>query len=248
GGPATVTDANLVLGRLDPARFPAVFGPEGRSPLDAATARAALSDLAARMDLPGPEAAAEGFLAVAVEQTAQAVRRISTERGFDPRDHALVAFGGAAGQVACDVAEALGIDEVLCPGQGSVLSAWGMGQARPTVLRQAGLEAPLDGAGLGAAADLAARLGAEALAGLSAQGIDGGEVQVRLGLRYDGADAVLAVPPGIEGEVRQAFEVAHRRLFGFTETDRAVLVARVEAEAVDATLPPPVRATPPRRS
>ncbi|MCA6264203.1 hydantoinase B/oxoprolinase family protein [Phenylobacterium sp.] len=238
GGPATVTDANLVLGRLDPARFPAVFGPEGRSPLDAATARAALSDLAARMDLPGPEAAAEGFLAVAVEQTAQAVRRISTERGFDPRDHALVAFGGAAGQVACDVAEALGIDEVLCPGQGSVLSAWGMGQARPTVLRQAGLEAPLDGAGLGAAADLAARLGAEALAGLSAQGIDGGEVQVRLGLRYDGADAVLAVPPGIEGEVRQAFEVAHRRLFGFTETDRAVLVARVEAEAVDATLPP----------
>ncbi|MCA4915007.1 MAG: hydantoinase B/oxoprolinase family protein [Phenylobacterium sp.] len=238
GGPATVTDANLVLGRLDPARFPAVFGPEGRSPLDAAAARATLSDLAARMDLPGPEAAAEGFLAVAVEQTAQAVRRISTERGFDPREHALVAFGGAAGQVACDVAEALGIDEVLCPGQGSVLSAWGMGQARPTVLRQAGLEAPLDGAGLGAAADLAERLGAEALAGLSAQGIDGGEVQVRLGLRYDGADAVLAVAPGTKGEVREAFEAAHRRLFGFTETDRAVLVARVEAEAVDATLPP----------
>jgi len=244
GGPATVTDANLVLGRLDPARFPAVFGPEGRSPLDAAAAQAALSDLAARMGLAGPEAAAEGFLAVAVEQTAQAVRRISTERGFDPREHALVAFGGAAGQVACDVAEALGIDEVLCPGQGSVLSAWGMGQARPTVLRQAGLEAPLDGAGLGAAADLAERLGAEALAGLSAQGIDGGEVQVRLGLRYDGADAVLAVAPGTEGEVREAFEAAHRRLFGFTETDRAVLVARVEAEAVDATLPPCPRDAP----
>lgn len=238
GGPATVTDANLVLGRLDPGRFPAVFGPEGRSPLDAAAARAALSDLAARMGLPGPEAAAEGFLAVAVEQTAQAVRRISTERGFDPREHALVAFGGAAGQVACDVAEALGIEEVLCPGRGSVLSAWGMGQARPTVLRQAGLEAPLDDAGLGAAKDLAARLGAEALAGLSTQGIDGGEVQVRLGLRYDGADAVLAVAPGAEGEVREAFEAAHRRLFGFTETDRVILVARVEAEAVDATLPP----------
>ncbi len=239
GGPATVTDANLVLGRLDPARFPAVFGPAGDAPLDAAAARAALSALAAQMGLPGPEAAAEGFLAVAVEQTAQAVRRISTERGFDPREHALVAFGGAAGQVACDVAEALGIDEILCPGRGSVLSAWGMGQARPTVLRQGGLEAPLGGEGLAAASDLAARLGAEALAGLAAQGIDGGEVQVRLGLRYDGADAVLAVAPGPEGAVREAFEAAHRRLFGFTETDREVLVARIEAEAVETTPPPP---------
>lgn len=245
GGPATVTDANLVLGRLDPARFPAVFGPGGDAPLDAAAARVALAGLAARMGLAGPEAAAEGFLAVAVEQTAQAVRRISTERGFDPRDHALVAFGGAAGQVACDVAEALGMDEVLCPGRGSVLSAWGMGQARPTVLLQAGLETPLDAGGLAAASDLAARLGAEALAGLAAQGIDGGEVQVRLGLRYDGADAVLSVEPGPENDVREAFDGAHRRLFGFTESDRGVRIARVEVEAVEATTPPlPVGPTP----
>jgi 5-oxoprolinase (ATP-hydrolysing) len=202
GGPATVTDANLVLGRLDPARFPAVFGPGGDAPLDAAAARAALAGLASEMGLAGPEAAAEGFLAVAVEQTAQAVRRMSTERGFDPRDHALVAFGGAAGQVACDVAEALGMDEILCPGRASVLSAWGMGQARPTVLLQAGLETALDARGLAAASDLAARLGAEALAGLAAQGIDGGEVQVRLGLRYDGADAVLSLAPGSGDEVR----------------------------------------------
>ncbi|MFN7264715.1 MAG: hydantoinase/oxoprolinase family protein, partial [Phenylobacterium sp.] len=244
GGPATVTDANLVLGRLDPARFPAVFGPRGDAPLDAAAARTALADLAARMGLAGPEAAAEGFLAVAVEQTAQAVRRISTERGFDPRDHALVAFGGAAGQVACDVAEALGIREVLCPGRGSVLSAWGMGQARPTVLRQAGLEAPLDAAGLEAAERQAGRLSREALDGLLAQGAAGGAVEVRLGLRYDGADAVLAVAPGPEGEVRQAFETAHRRLFGFVEPDRALLIARVEVEAVEpmgASSPPQVR-------
>lgn len=238
GGPATVTDANLVLGRLDPGRFPAVFGPGGDAPLDPDASRAALSDLAARMGLPGPEAAAEGFLAVAVEQTAQAVRRMSTERGFDPREHALVAFGGAAGQVACDVAEALGIDEILCPGRGSVLSAWGMGQASPTVLRQAGLEAPLGAEGLAAASDLSARLGGEALDGLAVQRIDGGEVLVRLGLRYDGADAVLLVPPGPEREVREAFEAAHRRLFGFTEPDRTVLIARVEVEAVQATVSP----------
>ncbi|MFM8374716.1 MAG: hydantoinase/oxoprolinase family protein, partial [Phenylobacterium sp.] len=248
GGPPTVTDANLVLGRLDPSRFPAVFGPEGVSPLDPAASRAALSALAERMGLASPEAAAEGFLAVAVEQTAQAVRRISTERGFDPRDHALVAFGGAAGQVACDVAEALGIDEVLCPGRGSVLSAWGMGQARPAILRQAGLEAPLDPAGLAAADGLARRLSREALDGLIAQGVTGGQVEVRLGLRYDGADAVLAATPGQETQVRAAFETAHRRLFGFVEAGRPILIARVEAEAVEATPPrPPAPSQPPLR-
>jgi len=215
GGPATVTDANLVLGRLDPAR-----------------------DLAARMGLAGPEAAAEGFLAVAVEQTAQAVRRISTERGFDPREHALVAFGGAAGQVACDVAEALGIDEVLCPGQGSVLSAWGMGQARPTVLRQAGLEAPLDGAGLGAAADLAERLGAEALAGLSAQGIDGGEVQVRRRPGGRPRDRRRG-PGGLRGRPPPPLRL-HR-----DGPRRARRPGRGRGGRRDA--PPPVRATPPRR-
>ncbi|MFM1959760.1 MAG: hypothetical protein RL588_1277 [Pseudomonadota bacterium] len=241
GGPPTVTDANLVLGRLDPSRFPSVFGPAGNAPLDAAAARAALAGLAAQMGLPSPEAAAEGFLAVAVEQTAQAVRRISTERGFDPRDHALVAFGGAAGQVACDVAAALGVSEVLCPGRGSVLSAWGMGQARPAVLRQAGLEAPLDAAGLEAAARLAERLSREALDGLLAQGVTGGVAEVRLGLRYDGADAVLATAPGPEAGVRQAFEAAHRRLFGFVEPDRTVLIARVEVEAAEpAGAPPPL--------
>src|SRR5690606_20365123 len=111
GGPATVTDANLVLGRLDPAFFPPVFGPGADAPLDVAAARARLADLAEAMGAKSVEAAAEGFVAVAVEQMAQAVRRISTERGFDPRGHALVAFGGAAGQVACQTAEALGVRE-----------------------------------------------------------------------------------------------------------------------------------------
>ena len=140
GGPATVTDANLVLGRLDPRFFPAVFGPGGDRPLDAEAARRRLQDLARAMGAPSAEAAAEGFVAVTVEQTAQAVRRISTERGFDPRGHALVAFGGAAGQIACWVAEALGCEEVLCPRFGSLLSAWGIGQAQVRSLRLAGVE------------------------------------------------------------------------------------------------------------
>jgi 5-oxoprolinase (ATP-hydrolysing) len=227
GGPATLTDANLVLGRLDPARFPRVFGPDGDAPLDAAASHAVLADLARQMGAPDARAAAEGFVAIAVEQTVQAIRRISTERGFDPRGHSLVAFGGAAGQIACWVAEALGATEVLSPRYASLLSAWGIGQARVRSLRQAGLERPLRG-GVDAALAVAARLAAEAAADLAAQGAEVGETLTRLGLRYDGADAVLAVDPA---DAKAGFEAAHQRLFGFVEPDRRIIIARVEVEA-----------------
>ena len=232
GGPATVTDANLVLGRLEPAFFPSVFGPKGDAPLDPAAARARLVELADAMGAQSPEAAAEGFVAVAVEQMAQAVRRISTERGFDPRDHTLVAFGGAAGQVACEVAEALGVSEVLCPRHASVLSAWGIGQAQVAALRLAGLEAPLDEAGLARARSELDAVEADAREALAAQGGRPGEVRRTLRLRYDGADAELPVPEGQLAAVREAFETAHRRLFGFVEPARTVLIASVETEAV----------------
>ena len=230
GGPATVTDANLVLGRLDPASFPAIFGAAGDQPLDVSAARARLGELAAAMGAPSPEAAAEGFLAVAVEQMAQAIRRISTERGFDPRDHALVAFGGAAGQAACQVAEALGIGEVLCPRHASVLSAYGIGHAEAASLRQAGLDAPLDAAGLDEARGRLGALEAEARAALAEQGARPGEARLSLRLRYDGADAELAVPLCDLAAARTAFEAAHRRLFGFVEPTREIRIAAVEAE------------------
>jgi 5-oxoprolinase (ATP-hydrolysing) len=231
GGPATVTDAQLVLGRLDPRAFPAVFGEGGDRPLDADAARSRLSELAVAMGAPSVEAAAEGFIAVAVEETAQAVRRISTERGFDPRDHALVAFGGAAGQIACWVAEALGVGEVVCPKYGSLLSAWGIGQARVGALKQAGLEAPLDRDGLARAEAMALRLADEAAASLAAQGAEAGTTVVRLNLHYDGSDAALAVRAADLAALRTAFEDAHRRLFGFIEPDRSILIASVEAES-----------------
>ena len=232
GGPATVTDANLVLGRLDARFFPPVFGPRGDAPLDVGAARARLTELAAAMGAPSVEAAAEGFVAVAVEQTAQAVRRISTERGFDPREHALVAFGGAAGQVACQAAEALGVETVLCPRYGSVLSAWGIGQARVTALRQAGLDAPLETHGLARAGLLLAEVEGVAQAALAEQGAEDGEIRRTLRLRYDGADAELPVALGPLAEVKAAFEAAHLRLFGFIEPDRTIVIASVEAEAV----------------
>ncbi len=234
GGPATVTDANLVVGRLDPSFFPAVFGIAGDSPLDIAAARARLGELARAMGFPGAEAAAEGFLAIAVEQAAAAIRRISTERGFDPRVHALVAFGGAAGQVACQVAEALGINEILCPRRASLLSAWGIGQARMRASRQAGLERPLDTAGLASAGALAGSLAARARADLRDQGAPTGAVTPTLRIRYDESNAALPIDPGTLAEVAAAFEAAHQRLFGFVEPSRAKIIASVEVEAREA--------------
>jgi len=231
GGPAAVTDANLVLGRLDPRFFPSVFGPKGEAPLDPAASRARLDALAQAMGAASVEAAAEGFVAVAVEQMAQAVRRISTERGFDPREHGLVAFGGAAGQVACQTAEALGVSEVLCPKYGSVLSAWGIGQAQVTALRQAGVEAPL-AEGLGAAEAALAGLEAAVRADMAAQGSEAGEIRRTLRLRYDGADAELPVALSDTATAKTAFETAHQRLFGFVEPGRTILIAAVEAEGV----------------
>ncbi len=235
GGPATVTDANLVLGRLDARHFPAIFGPDGSEPLDVATARSRLADLARAMGAASPEAAAEGFVAIAVEQTAQAVRRISTERGFDPRGHALVAFGGAAGQVACEVAEALGVDEVLCPRYGSVLSAWGIGQAQVTALRQSGLEVPLSDDGLVQSLRVQEVVEASSRRALADQGAAEGQVLATLRLRYDGADAALPTHLGTLGEVKAAFETAHRRLFGFIEPERTIIIASLEVEATALT-------------
>ena len=232
GGPATVTDANLVLGRLDPRFFPSIFGPNADAPLDIAAARAALQKLADAMGAESVEAAAEGFVAIAVEQMARATDRISTERGFDPRDHVLTAFGGAAGQVACEVAEALGPSQVICPRYGSVLSAWGIGQAQLASLRQVGLGAHLDVAGLERARTAAEQAQAAARAALAEQGAEAGEIRRVLRLRYDGADAELPVALGPLERVRAEFETAHKRMFGFIEANLPIIIASAEAEAV----------------
>jgi 5-oxoprolinase (ATP-hydrolysing) len=160
------------------------------------------------------------------------VRRISTERGFDPREHALTAFGGAAGQVACQTAEALGVTEILCPRYASVLSAWGIGQAQVTALRQAGLEVPLDAGGLARARTLLAEVEAAARAAMAEQGAATAAVRHTLRLRYDGADAELPVPLTDLASAKAQFEQAHQRLFGFIEPERTILIAAVEAEAI----------------
>ena len=238
GGPATVTDANLVLGRLDATFFPAVFGARGDAALDVEAARRRLGELADAMGLRDPETAARGFIDIAVEQTAAAITKVSTERGFDPRDHALVAFGGAAGQVACQVADTLGIDEVLCPLYGSLLSAWGIGQARMRSARRAGLERPLDDEGIAEALALCEALEADVRRDLEAQGAAVGAIMRRVRVRYAESDTAIATSLSTLAEIAGDFAAAHQRLFGFIE-DGGVVIASVEVEGLEPPSPPP---------
>ncbi|WP_028311205.1 hydantoinase B/oxoprolinase family protein [Derxia gummosa] len=171
GGPLTVTDANVMVGKLQPARFPAVFGPDGNAPLDADTVRekfAALADeiAAATGSRRAPEEVAEGFIDIAVQNMANAIRQISVARGHDVTRYTLAVFGGAGGQHACRVADALGMTRVFAHPLAGVLSAYGMGLARPAVLRERSMELALDEAALPALAAALDALAGEALAEL----------------------------------------------------------------------------------
>lgn len=238
GGPATVTDANLVLGRLQPAAVPAVFGPRGDAALDLAAATARLRELAEAVRAAGQapmsvEAVAAGFVEIAVERMARAVKHVSVRRGADPAAFTLCGFGGAAGQHACEVADALEIREVLLPPFAGVLSAWGIGVADLVELRQAPVQAVLDAPTLAAARASLAQLGEGAATALAAQGVPRNAIAIehRLRLRHEGSDTTLEVPcADDEAQVRAAFAAAHERRFGFSAGARLVLES-VEAEA-----------------
>jgi 5-oxoprolinase (ATP-hydrolysing) len=238
GGPLTVTDCNLALGKIRPDFFPAVFGPGGDQPLDEAAALARLKATAAEVEAATgrriePLALAEGFVQIAVEAMAKAVKQISVERGYDVTRYALVSFGGAGGQHACLVADALGIGRVLIHPLAGVLSAYGMGCADIGVVRETTIEARLAerDVGLAIAAD---GLEAQARAALEAQGIPFERLVVhrRARLKYEGTDTPLQVPYGPAGPMREAFEDLHRRRFGFTAPDRALVVEALSVEAV----------------
>jgi 5-oxoprolinase (ATP-hydrolysing) len=237
GGPATVTDANLVLGRLQADAVPAVFGRDGRQPLDRDAAAARLGELAAGLSGSTPagaglETIAAGFLEIAVERMARAVKQVSVRRGANPAIFTLCGFGGAAGQHACDVADALDIREVLLPPFAGVLSAWGIGLADLVELRQAPVQRVLDADALAAAGETLARLGVEAAATLAAQGVatEAIVIEHRLRLRTAGSDTTLEVSLDAEEPLRAAFAAAHERRFGFLADDALVLES-VEAEA-----------------
>ncbi|NLU70432.1 hydantoinase B/oxoprolinase family protein [Streptomyces sp. HNM0574] len=233
GGPLTVTDANVLLGRVQPAHFPAVFGPGGDLPLDTEAVREGFTALAARTaDGRTPEEAAAGFLRIAVLNMANAVKKISVQRGHDVTRYALAGFGGAGGQHACAVADALGIGTVVVPPLAGVLSAYGIGVADATALREQSVEAALTEETLAEVTRLCARLERRTREELRADGLPDAAVTTasRLQLRYAGTDAVLTVPLGERDAMAAEFADGHRARYGFT-MDRPLVVATAVAEA-----------------
>jgi 5-oxoprolinase (ATP-hydrolysing) len=241
GGPLTVTDANVMLGKVQPQHFPAIFGPEGDQPLDdgVVTERfAALArEVAAATGRPqSPRHVAEGFLRVAVSNMANAIKQVSIQKGQDATRFALQCFGGAGGQHACLVADELGMETVFIHPFAGVLSAYGMGLADQSTIREAAVEAPLSAEGMG---ELEARLEALAEAGraeLLEQGADPARISAawRLHLRYAGTDTFLPVPFGAHAEVLETFTAAHRQRFGFATPEREVVVEACVAEVTAA--------------
>ena len=231
GGPAAVTDANVVLGRIQPDWFPQVFGPNHDGPLDVDAARTALGQLADKMGLDSPEAAAEGFLSVAIEAMADAIKQISTAQGVDPRGYALNAFGGAGGQHACKVAEALGMRTALIHPKAGLLSAYGIGLAPLRDTRQAGLEIVFDEDGLAATEQTLAQLEDEALASLKAQHARDIRVSREVRIRVQGSDTALPVAWAEEARMRRDFDAAHSQLFGFTPENAVLILDSASADA-----------------
>jgi len=238
GGPLTVTDANVMVGKIQPRHFPAIFGPGGDQPLDAEIVRekftALAEEIAAATGGPpqDPRAVAEGFLRIAVANMANAIKQVSIQKGHDVTRYALNCFGGAGGQHACLVADELGMETVFIHPFAGVLSAYGMGLADQTVIREGAVEAPLSPEAM---PDLAGRLEAlaeEGRAELLKQGAESGRIgaALRLHLRYAGTDSFLPVPFGPHEEVLAAFTEAHRRRFGFATPERQVIVEACIAE------------------
>ncbi|GGV68716.1 5-oxoprolinase [Streptomyces thermoviolaceus subsp. thermoviolaceus] len=251
GGPLALTDANVMLGRIQPQHFPHVFGPGGDQPLDDALVRERFTALAETIrrhtgDDRTPEQVAEGYLRIAVAGIANAIKRISVQKGHDVTRYALTTFGGAGGQHACQVADALGIRTVLVPPMAGVLSALGIGLADITALREQSVEAPLDEAALPRVMRTADDLERAARAELRAEDVPDEAVRVtrRARLRYDGTDTPLTVALTDAAGMRAEFEELHRRTYSFT-LDRPVVVESLEVEATGVTEPPDLSALAP---
>ena len=242
GGPLTVTDCNVLLGKIQPDHFPRLFGPNGDQPLDREIVARKFAAMAEEVGNITAQALAEGLLAIAVQQMANAIKRITVARGHDvTQGYSLVGFGGAAGQHVCLVADALGVDEILLHPLAGVLSAYGMGLAKPSAIRERTLALPLDE---DCAAPLAAaetELAGQARADLA----DGAETtgETLLFVRLADSDNAIELPLAPPADLRAAFAAAFRRRFGYAPHDNLVIdrirVELAEAGGAPATVPPP---------
>jgi 5-oxoprolinase (ATP-hydrolysing) len=241
GGPLTLTDANVLLGRIQPARFPRVFGPDGDQPLDATVTQAKFAELARQItdatgDRRGPDQVAGGFVEIAVANMANAIKKISVQRGYDITEYVLNVFGGAGGQHACAVADALGISKVLIHPLAGVLSAYGIGLADIVAMREQAVEAPLTADMIAALPKTLEPLDQDARAEVEAEGVPTDRITAahRAHLRYDGIDTAVIVPVGSLAEMTSAFEDSYARRFSFLMPGKTIIVEAVSVEVTGA--------------
>ena len=233
GGPLAVTDANVMTGKIQPRYFPKVFGPNADEPLSYEAVETRFNELAGRTGR-SAEVVAEGFINIAVQQMANAIKKISVARGYDVTRYTLQCFGGAGGQHACLVADALGMTRVFVHPLAGVLSAYGMGLADQNVIREQAVELPLAAQALPLVAEKLDALGAAAQAELERQQVNAGEVKVhhRVHVRYEGSDSALVVPFGDLVTIKAGFETAYRQRFAFLMQGKRLIVEAVSVEAV----------------
>ena len=241
GGPLTVTDANLMLGRLQVHHFPSVFGPNADQPLDADVVRRKFTELAGEVGRATgrawtPEQLAQGFLDIAVINMANAIKQISVQRGYDITRYTLTTFGGAGGQHACQVADALAMPRVLIHPLAGVLSAYGMGMAAATAMRERSIEQRWTPQGEAQARKALEELAQSASQELHGQGFEPREIHVarKLYLRYEGTDTALPVELADAQAMLQSFEQAYRQRFAFLMPERALVIESAVVEAVAA--------------
>ncbi|MEM7215348.1 MAG: hydantoinase B/oxoprolinase family protein [Pseudomonadota bacterium] len=233
GGPLAVTDANVMVGKLQPEFFPAIFGPEQNQQLDTEAVKTRFTDLAAEVGS-SPELVADGFLKIAVENMANAIKKISVQRGYDVTEYALNCFGGAGGQHACAVADALGMETVLIHPFSGILSAYGMGLAQVRSSRSQALIQELDESLLSKLEEVESELKQETESELARQDVSHSEISsfTRIHIRYDGTDLALPVAFANQEEMVKAFEFQHRKQFGFVFENKKLIVEAVEVESV----------------
>ena len=248
GGPLTVTDINVLLGRLQPEFFPAVLGPEANQTLDVAAVAERFRELALEIERHtrerrAPEEIAEGFLRVAVETMASAIKHVSVRQGHDAGDFALFCFGGAAAQHACLIAESLGIRTILVHPHASLMSALGIGLADVREIRRQSVEKLLDAPLMQQLEQDFAALESTARESLGRQGFDVAAVAIerRIDVRIADTDATLAVPFGALAAMREDFDRLHQRQYGFGVGEAALGVSSISVEAIVATPMPPSR-------
>ncbi|MGB6284830.1 MAG: hydantoinase B/oxoprolinase family protein [Xanthobacteraceae bacterium] len=248
GGPLAMTDANVMVGKLIPEFFPQIFGPGQNLPLDAAAVRNAFAALSKQIgDGRGAEQVADGFIKIAVENMANAIKKISVQRGYDVTRYALNCFGGAGGQHACLVADALGMTNVLIHPLSSLLSAYGMGLADIRSVRQQAIEEPFGKQAHATLEKVASRLAETVIGEVAAQGVEAKKIKlhVRAHIRYAGTDTPLIVNAGsfrptcgknrpLDSltKMKSGFERAHKAQFGFIDRSKDLVIEAVSVEAI----------------